>query len=190
MHNAARLTAEDAERAQALPGAARAEAAGCIGRGKLGAVVRRLEGTVAAAAWEVRGRVPAVRGGPGADVAAGDGLAADRAHRSGGGAGQVAAAAAGERPSPVRQGHGGWRSCPRFIHGAGPQDTKGAVGEGWATPVETPLRAADNAGRFPYRPPQHGAGVTALLPSTQSSAGARLVIAKRLSRTLVRLTRP
>ena len=80
----------DAERAQALPSASRAEAAGCSRRGEFGTVVRRVEGAVAAAVREIRGCVSAVRGGGGADVAAGEGLAADRAGGSVGGAGDLA----------------------------------------------------------------------------------------------------
>ena len=50
------------------------------------------KGAVAAAVGEVPGRVPALRGCCGADVAAGDGVAADRAGGSGGGARELAAA--------------------------------------------------------------------------------------------------
>ena len=64
------------------------------------------EGPFAAASGEVRRRAPALRGGPGADVAAGDGLAADRLDRSGGGAGDVAPeAGGGSGLVRIRQGH-------------------------------------------------------------------------------------
>ena len=66
---------------------------------------------------EVRGRAAALRGGRGADVAAGDGLAAGRADRSGGGSGNVGSASGRRRLGFVRHDgttarrHGARRSC-------------------------------------------------------------------------------
>ena len=64
-------------RAQALAAATPPDSAGGPGRREFGSVVRRLEGA-RSAAGPVRGRGPRARGGGAADVAAVEGLAADR----------------------------------------------------------------------------------------------------------------
>ena len=78
--------------------------------------------------------------GPGADVAPGDWLAANRADRFGRGARMRDEAPTGsevdhqmvERPGMPPESamrNDARPSCPRFVHGAGPQQTKGAVGD-------------------------------------------------------------
>ena len=105
-----------------------------------------------------------VRSGPAADVAPGDRLA-DRADRCGGGAGvhdegptipgakwntscRTAWSAA-----RVRHGNSARRSCPRFVHGAGPQQQiKGAVGD------RVGNSARGGRGRPPRQPAHHARG--------------------------------
>ncbi|MCY3811881.1 MAG: hypothetical protein OXH15_08810, partial [Gammaproteobacteria bacterium] len=83
-HHVLKRTPTEVRRALA-PGSA-----GGPGRREFGAVVRRLEGP-RSAAGPLRGRGPGAGGGGTADVAAGQGLAADRAGGSGRGAGDVTA---------------------------------------------------------------------------------------------------
>ena len=75
-----------AECAQAFPAAESAGAAGGAGRCEFGAVVRRVEGSCGAA-WALCGRASRMRSRGAADLAAVQGLAADRSDRSGRGAG-------------------------------------------------------------------------------------------------------
>ena len=84
-------------------------------------VVRRLEGAFAAAAGEVRRRVSGAarwpRRGRGCcgRAGGGSGWSIRRRCRAGGRGG-----GGGSGLARVRPGHSGWRSCPRFVHGAGP----------------------------------------------------------------------
>ena len=77
-----------AERAQAPPAAPPEDTAGGSGRREFGSVVRRLEGP-RSAAGPLRGLGPRGGGGGPADMAAVEGLAADRARGSCGGAREV-----------------------------------------------------------------------------------------------------